>query len=73
MFCLETDASDSKSKPEMKDSSTQTTLITNDPIPNSIQNGSHDELNMQKINNNCNVGNGPITLLPNNQIKDYSL
>lgn len=70
---VETDASDSKTKAEMKDISTQTTPISGDPPPNVLHNGSHDELSIQKINNNCNVGNGPITLLPNNQIKDYTL
>ncbi|KAJ3644202.1 hypothetical protein Zmor_026872 [Zophobas morio] len=61
------EVSESKAKPEMKDSSTQTT-----PHPsNNMLNSSEGHL--PKINNNCNVGNGPITLIPGTQIKDFSL
>jgi hypothetical protein len=57
----------SESKPEMKDTSTQTTPHSSNNMLNSSQE------HLPKINNNCNVGNGPIALLPGVQIKDFNL
>ncbi|XP_044265994.1 metabotropic glutamate receptor 2 isoform X2 [Tribolium madens] len=61
------DLSESKVKPETKDISTQTSPA----ISNNMLNSSQEHL--PKINNNCNVGNGPIGILPCVQTKDFPL
>ncbi|XP_064210869.1 metabotropic glutamate receptor 2 isoform X2 [Tribolium castaneum] len=61
------DLSESKAKPETKDTSTQTSPA----ISNNMLNSSQEHL--PKINNNCNVGNGPIGILPCVQTKDFPL
>ncbi|KAF2903644.1 hypothetical protein ILUMI_02551 [Ignelater luminosus] len=66
----DTDISDSKAKPLMIDCST----LTDPPPPaysESVLNNTDEYI--PKMNNNCNVGNGPLALLPGIQIKDLPL
>lgn len=71
MFYLsDMDITEEKAKPQMIDCST----LTDPPPPaysESVLNNTEEYI--PKINNNCNVGNGPIALLPGIQIKDLPL
>lgn len=53
----------------MKDCGTQTQQPPTSP--NSVLNNSQEQL--VKVNNNCNVGNGPLALIQGSQIKDLPL
>lgn len=62
------EGNENSAKPEMKDCGTQTQPPTS---PNSVLNNSQEHL--VKVNNNCNVGNGPLALIQGSQIKDLPL
>lgn len=71
----ETDISNGKVKAATKDCSTQTNPPPS-PNSNSILNNSqlnNSQEHLQKVNNNCNVGNGPLGIISGVQIKELPL